>query len=298
MGYINIFVSKDAYLFVKNEQLFLKNKDKQIDYPLEDINSIMIENLETTISTYALSKFAQNGILTFVCNQNHLPCGVVLPYCEHYQTLSVHNFQTAVSKPLNKQLWQSIIKNKIKNQNEVLNICGKYDKLLDFYQTVTSGDGTNNEAKASLRYFKELFGKNFVRRDDSNDINAFLNYGYSIVRGFVARSVVVHGLTPFLGIFHSNGFNQFNLADDLIEVFRPVVDLFVKIYLSDEKTLSSDVKAKIYNLVNVDVIVDDQKQPLSYAIDMLVQSYVRSIKENKNVLKNIDICGLEIHEYE
>lgn len=298
MGYINIFVSKDAYLFVKNEQLFLKNKEKQIDYPLEDINSIMIENLETTISTYALSKFAQNGILTFVCNQNHLPCGVILPYCEHYQTLSVHSFQTAVSKPLNKQLWQSIIKNKIKNQNEVLNICGKYDKLLGFYQTVTSGDGTNNEAKASLRYFKELFGKNFVRRDDSNDINAFLNYGYSIVRGFVARSVVVHGLTPFLGIFHSNGFNQFNLADDLIEVFRPVVDLFVKIYLSDEKTLSSDVKAKIYNLVNVDVLVDGQKQPLSYAIDMLVQSYVRSIKENKNVLKNIDICGLEIHEYE
>lgn len=88
------------------------------------------------------------------------------------------------------------------------------------------------------------------------------------------------------------------MADDLIEVFRPVVDLFVKIYLSDEKTLSSDVKAKIYNLVNVDVLIDGQKQPLSYAIDMLVQSYVRSIKENKNVLKNIDICGLEIHEYE
>ena len=298
MGYINVYVSKDARIFVKNNQLFLENKEQKVDYPLEDVNCVLIENLNTTISTYTLSMFASFGILCFICNQNHLPSGVVLPFCEHYQTLSVFQNQISASKPLQKQLWQKIVINKIKNQNEVLNICGGSDKLKDLQESVLSGDSGNNEAKASLIYFKELFGKDFVRRDDSIGINACLNYGYSIVRGFVARSVVMHGMQPFLGINHCNQLNQFNLADDLMEIFRPVVDLYVKIYLSDVKELTPKIKAELLNLINYDVLIDGQKQTVSYAIELFVQSFQKSLKESKVCLKEVDITRLEMHNYE
>ena len=298
MGYINIYVSKSAYMYVKNEQLFLENSENKVDYPLEDINSIMVENLNTTISTYTLSKLSQNGILCFICNQNHLPAGVVLPFCEHYQTLSMFENQINLSKPLQKQLWKSVIENKIENQNDVLNMCGGNDNLKHLKETVFSGDSSNNEAKASLIYFKELFGKGFVRRDDSMSINAFLNYGYSIIRGFVARSIVVHGMQPFLGINHSNQLNQFNLADDLMEPFRPIVDLFVKIYLSEEVELNTKIKAEIYDIMSIDVQIDGQKNSVSYAIEQYVQSFQKSIKESKNLLKKIKIIGLEKHQYE
>lgn len=298
MGYINVYVSKDAHIFVKNNQLFLENKEQKVDYPLEDLNCVLIENLNTTISTYTLSEFASFGILCFICNQNHLPSGVVLPFCEHYQTLSVFQNQISASKPLQKQLWQKIVINKIKNQNEVLNICGGLDKLKDLQESVLSGDSGNNEAKASLIYFKELFGKNFVRRDDTIGINACLNYGYSIVRGFVARSIVMHGMQPFLGINHCNQLNQFNLADDLMEIFRPVVDLYVKIYLSDVKELTPKIKAELLNLINYDVLIDGQKQTVSYAIELFVQSFQKSLKESKVCLKEVDITRLEMHNYE
>lgn len=297
MGYINIFVSKDAYIFVKNNQLFLENSDNAIDYPLEDVNCVMIENLNTTITTYTLSKFSEYGILVYICDQNHLPSGVVLPFCEHYRTLSQFNYQMELSKPLQKQLWQSVIKNKINNQNEVLNYCGIYDKLKNLQDSVLSGDSSNNEAKASLIYFKELFGRGFVRRD-GNSINSFLNYCYSIIRGFVARSIVVHGLTPFIGIFHSNNYNQFNLADDLMEIFRPLADLFVKFKLENEIKLDSSVKATIFSMINIDVVIDSQKQTLANAIDMVVESFVKSLKKKKNLLKEVSLCGLHYHEYE
>jgi CRISPR-associated protein Cas1 len=297
MGYINIFVSKEASISVKNNQLFLRNCNNNADYPLEDINSIMIENLTTSVTTYSLSKFAEYGILVFVCNQNHLPCGVVLPFCEHYQTLSQFEYQVNLAKPLQKQLWQSIIKNKIANQNEVLNNFGGKDDLKKLQQEVLSGDVLNTEATASLIYFKKIFGDDFKRRDE-NPINSFLNYGYSIVRGFVARSVACHGLIPFYGINHCNKFNQFNLADDLIEVFRPLVDLFVKTNLSTEKEMTSSIKKQIYNLINYDVEIDKQKQTLSNAIDMYVEYFVKSIKENKNKLKTVNIIGLNFHNYE
>lgn len=297
MGFYNIYVSKDAHIYVKNKQLFLESKEKQSDFPLEDINSVMIENLSCTISTYSLSKLAENGVLTFVCNENHLPCGVLLPFCEHYHTLTNFNQQIDIPKPLKKQLWTTIIKNKIQNQNEVLNICGGNDSLKELQKSVLSGDAGNNEAKASLKYFKELFGKEFARRNETA-INSFLNYGYSIIRAFVARSITTHGLLPFLGIFHSNQYNQFNLADDLMEILRPLVDLYVKIYLTEEKELTTEIKLKLYNIINIDVLVDGQKQTVSYAIELLVQSYVKSITEKKDVLKNIKIIGLENHIYE
>ena len=257
----------------------------------------MIENLSTNISTYTLSQFAQQGILLFVCDKAHLPCGVVLPFCEHYQTLSVFSEQINLPKPIKKQLWQSIVKNKINNQNEVLNICGGQDDLKKYADTVLSGDSTNNEAKASLLYFKGLFGSFFGRRNDDN-INACLNYGYSIVRGFVARSIVSHGLQPFLGVNHCNQFNSFNLADDLMEVFRPLVDLYVKLRLSHCKQLTTKIKMELFNLVNYDVQVGSNKQTLSNAIDILVESFVRSIKSGKNELKSINIVGLSMHSYE
>ena len=297
MGYINIYVANDARLYIKNSQLFLENDEIKKDYPIEDINSIMIENLNTTISTYTLSKCSEFGILIFICNQSHLPCGVVLPFCGHYQILSVYNAQVTLSKPLQKQLWQTIIKNKIENQNEVLNIFGKFDKLKQLKNKVLSGDAGNSEAKASLIYFKELFGKSFKRRDE-NFINACLNYGYAIVRGFIARSIVVHGLLPYIALFHTNQYNAFNLADDIIEIFRPVVDLLVKSKFENFYELSSQVKALLFGIINYNVLIDGQKQTVSNGIEMVVESYVKSLKESKNLLKQVYICGLSEHKYE
>ena len=117
MAYINVFVSKNAKIYVKNNQLCLENGGDTADFPLEDVNCVMIENLNTTISTYTLSAFAERGILCFICNQNHIPNGILLPFCEHYQTLTQYNNQINLPKPLQKQLWKKIIENKIKNQN-------------------------------------------------------------------------------------------------------------------------------------------------------------------------------------
>lgn len=298
MGYINIFASNDVYVSVKNNQLTVKGENKSQDFPIEDINSIMLEGLQSTITTYTLSQLAERGIIVFVCNNSHLPNGVILPFMNYYQTLSQYQNQANLSKPLQKQLWQTIIKNKITNQNEVLNICGKRDVLKELIASVLSGDSSNNEAKASLIYFKKLFGKNFTRRDDEQPANAFLNYGYSVVRGFVARSIVTHGLMPFLGVFHANMYNAYNLADDLLEVFRPAVDLFVKTNFSENDELNSANKSMLYNLINYDLLVDGQKQTISNCIDILVESYAKSLKENKNLLKQIYISRLEIHKYE
>lgn len=298
MGYINIFINSQAKININNNQLTLVAADKSIDYPLEDVNSVMIDNPKTTISFVTLSKLAEYGILTYVCDDKHLPNGVLLPFYNHYQTLTIYHYQIDIPKPLQKNLWQTVVKNKIANQNEVLNLIGCKDKLKPLSATVLSGDSANNEAKASAIYFKSLFGKDFARKNELLSTNAMLNYGYAVVRGSVARSVVAHGLLPFLGIFHHNQFNQFNLADDLMEIFRPLVDLFVKCELKDKSELTPAVKFSLCDLINYDLIINGQKQTLNNAIDMFVESFAKSIMSKTNCLKTVSVFGLNRHKYE
>ena len=55
------------------------------------------------------------------------------------------------------------------------------EKLVTYADELEYFDNTNREGHAAKVYFNSLFGKGFSR-DDVNDINAALNYGYSILR--------------------------------------------------------------------------------------------------------------------
>lgn len=295
MAYINIFVDNDAHISVKNKQLWLKNAEKEMDWPLEDINSIMIESLRSTISTYTLSALAQNNVIVYFCDEKHLPCAYLLPFNSHFSQIKIYAAQSQISVPLKKQLWKEIVINKIKNQNKCLVLCKKEPILQDLLKNVRSGDTSNAEAVAASKYFRHLFSSSFTREQDSN-INAALNYGYAIIRGVIARSIVSHGLQPFLGIKHCSTLNNFNLADDLIEVFRPFVDLFV--YQNQDVVFDKYYKAQLFNLLNANCLVDGAKYTLAYAIELYVQSYIESITKGENKLKFPNLIEIENHKYD
>lgn len=301
MGYINILVGSDAKIHIKDKQLFLEklNTSEEIDYPLEDINSIVIESQQSIISTKTITDLAEHNIATFFCDQSHLPNTQVLSFNGHYKNLLIYNIQTQCPKPLQKRLWQSIIKQKISNQAKALNLCNIKNDIDQLVSQVSSGDTNNIESVAALKYFKLMFGKDFSRNQISL-INSALDYGYSIIRGAIARSVVAHGLITFLGLHHCNQLNAFNLVDDLIEPFRPIVDLFVFNNFADsqENELNRNMKQSLIGLLNADVLVSDKKYSLSYAVDMMVSSFVDSMSKNINKLLLPDILPFELHKYE
>ena len=295
MGFINLIVQNEAKVTVDKNRIVLENDINKESFPLEDVNSILFENLRTNISTYTISRFAEYGIIVYFCNDKHLPNAYLLPFNSHYNQLKIYNIQANVKLPFKKQLWKSIVERKIQNQDRCLQLCGKSSVLLDYSKNVLSHDKTNMEAVAASKYFRTLFDKNFSRETDNN-INSALNYGYAILRGCVARSIVSHGLVPFLALKHHNQFNTFNLADDLLEVFRPFVDLLV--YQNRDLKFSTEFKRLIGQLLSYDCKVGRSYYSLSYAIELYVQSYVDSISSGENKLKFPEIIELRLHEYE
>lgn len=301
MGFINVFVGSECNIQIKNKQLLLKKFNGDcMDYPIEDINSILIENQYTTISIQAMNKLVESNIVVYVCDSKHMPTSYLLGYNSFYKNLEVYNYQTDVPKPLLKQLWKAIIIQKISNQGEVLKLTGISNDLVKYTSQIKSGDADNVESVAANKYFKLLFGRDFIRRDNTL-INAALNYGYAIIRGAIARSVVAHGLQPYLGMHHCNKLNNFNLVDDLIEPFRPIVDLFVysiALQINNYIELTSEIKLKLQGILCCDVLVENSIYTLSDAINMLVYSYVNCLKNKSNNLKLPSIIKLKVHKYE
>ena len=291
MGYRNIKIETSQQLNIKNSQLLIGSSG-EVQIPLEDINSILIESQSVTLSSYFLQKMAEMGIAVYVCDEKHLPNAVLLPMVRHSRHFKLLKCQMNLGKPKQKRLWQQIVIRKIENQSaclRFLNLEGA-EELLKMSKQVQSGDKTNVEAKAAAFYFRKLYGLGFSRGDD-HIINAALNYGYAIVRGMIARSIICYGLE----------LNSYNLADDFIEVFRPVVDLHVsgRFDISEvDRALTPEIKRELYGIVNYDMLVRGEKHILSNCIDKVVASYSSALQGNREELELPVLMELQVHRYE
>lgn len=298
-----VYITKGDYVSHKLENMYIEDTEGYITVPLEDIKVIVIDNLEMKLSSSLLYKLCDYNICTIITNDKHTPIGQILPISGYHADLERIQQQIHITKPFKKNLWRKIIIKKIENQAEVLNLC-EYTESSLFIKNkrnkVLSGDSSNQEGVVASLYFRILFGHNFTR-DTSSVINSMLDYGYSILRSAIARELVASGYIGALGIHHKNIYNSFNLADDLIEPFRPIVDLYVKQNLSnvEKDKLERDTKIKLVQLLHYEVIFNNTKTTVFNAIRECIRSLTTSIK-TKNINKFLlpQICSLKLHKYE
>lgn len=301
MGFRNIIISTSMKLRIKDRQLVVQGKE-EVSIPLEDINCILIEEQAVTLSAYFLQKIADCGIALYVCDDKHLPNAVLLPMVKHSRHFKILKYQIEAGKPLQKRLWQQIVVQKIRNQALCLKFLQKdgFEQLFQMSKEVQSGDKTHIEAKAAAYYFRCMYGNGFSRGDE-HVVNAALNYGYAILRGMIARSVVCYGFEPSIGMFHHSELNHYNLADDMIEPFRPLVDLYVtkNFDISEiDGVLTPERKRGLFGIIHFDMSVKGDMRIISNCIDMLVASYSSALQGNDTQLKLPELIQLQVHSYE
>lgn len=299
MEFRSVFIANPARLLVRRDQLVIQ-QEQEVTIPMEDITSLLIESQAVTITAAALQKLVDNGVTVYFCDEKHLPAALALPMNRYCRQLKLLKGQVSMKQPTRKRLWQSVVVAKIANQAKCLVYLEKdgAEDLRTMSSAVRSGDPDNLEATAAAKYFPSLFGPGFTRGEE-NPINDALNYGYAIVRGAVARNLVTHGLEPCLGIFHHNELNQFNLADDLMEPYRPLVDLFVA---SHEETWQGDLrpahKQQLFNLTNYMMLQGEKRFRLISAIGRMVESFSRVLQQEGNQLELPALLPLEAYQYE
>ncbi len=299
MVWRSVMISRPAKLRREHFSLAIEQEETAF-VPFEDIAVIVLNHREITLTHPVLSACAEYGIGLFATGSNHQPAGVFLPFLSHSRTTRMMRLQLNMAKPLAKQAWAGVVRRKIENQAVCLRFCGKegVDRLASYVRRVRSGDPDNLEGQAAAFYFTQLFGQGFYRAED-RWTNAALNYGYTVLRGAIARGLVAHGLHPTVGLFHDSEQNAFNLADDLIEPFRPIVDLHVaKHPAMTEGDLMPEDKSALVALLNVDVAMAQGRMSVLSAIEYAVESLVRVFEEGANELHLPTLIGLQPHRLE
>lgn len=282
----------------KNEQLIVDNGEV-FSFPIEDIRCVLIEDYRSTLSTSLISKFAEAGVTVLICNEKHIPTAAINPINCYSRQLKQVKLQIASSLPFKKKLWQQIVRSKIINQAKCLIFCEKdgSEELKNYVNSVKSGDTSNVEGRAAAFYFKKLFGENFRRAEDTQ-LNAALNYGYAIIRAVICRTLCLYGFEPSLGIHHCNELNNFNLADDIIEPFRPLIDMVVTKTLFDQNTFDTRDKSLILKSLNAKILINNQKLDVTNAIEKVIQSYIECLKTGNNEIIMPCLIDLEYKAYE
>ena len=301
MGYRSIFVQSAARVSVRRAQLVILT-DAERQLPLEDVDCLLLEDPRSTVTAAALAACAEAGVTVFICDTRHMPCGVFAPWNSHSRQYAVMKDQLALTLPAKKRLWQQLVRRKIENQARCLQYCRIPDAAAELQNraaVVQSGDATHQESAAAARYFPALFGPGFTRGNDCT-VNAGLNYGYAILRGHLARLLAGYGFLPAIGLNHSSELNAFNLADDLIEPYRPLVDLFVATQIDPEAAteLSPALKHRLLETLHIEVLVDGKRQTAAHAMELTVQSLRRACCERSAVLQLPELTGTELHRYE
>lgn len=244
----------NRYLSIAHGNICIKEAEKTIgQIPLDMVACVMLTAQGISISKHFLACMGEANIPVLIMGKNYLPVSMALPVSSHYRHLTIAEEQVKAGDVIKKQIWQKIIIDKINNQAQALEKCvlpadssvkKHIEKLKFLAKRVRSGDTDNKEGQAAQIYWQALFGKGFYRDTEEEGINAYLNYGYSIVRAVCARSICASGLLPMFGVHHRSQYNAFCLADDIMEPFRPFVDCLVYEYVQENTPPLLDTNAK------------------------------------------------------
>lgn len=267
---------------INQEGIPQKLKDEaQVTIPVEDIGVVVLDHKQITITQGLMAALLDNNCAVVTCDDRHMPVGLHLPLMGNSIQNERFRAQLDASLPLQKQLWQQTVQQKILNQAAILqSIAVEQRNMQAWAKDVKSGDADNLEGRAAAYYWRNIFPSlpDFVRGKEEEPPNNLLNYGYAIVRAVVARSLVSAGLLPTLGIHHHNRYNAYCLADDIMEPYRPYVDKAVIDIMqsgADYKELSTEIKRSLLGIPVMEVVINGTRSPLMTAAQTTANSLVK-----------------------
>ena len=299
-----IHITRADDLSISNNQLVMideDNNDEKNKISLNDISAIVIENCHCKISAILQLRLVENNIPIIICNEKHQPEIHSLGLFNHFQVTLRINEQIEWSKKKKENLWLKIVENKIENQKELLKYLEKSDvsiaRLESYKENLKKNDisAEHQEAIASRIYFQELYSNNF-KRFNEDGVNSALNYGYMILRSIISSKIVAKGFHPSLGLHHKSQFNAYNFSDDIIEIFRPMVDylIYMNKDILNEVKLSKEIRQKILLIAQQKVFFKEKKYNFSQVIDYYLDSIRNYFLKDEEVI----IPKLSVNDYE
>lgn len=295
MSWRIVHIKEGDCLRLKLDNLEVSKQGDKIYIPLSDISVVILEGQRTKLTTRLLGKFSQYNIALVICDTKYLPTGIYLGYGQYHRTAKRAQQQLAMSSSLKDVIWQNIIQQKTMNQIEFAEWYGveldRIQLMKELALEIKPGDCTNREGHIAKVYFNSLYGMYFTRDDECIE-NMAMNFGYTILRTYMARLIVGNGFMTMIGVFHKSEYNQFNLVDDLMEPFRALMDYWLHKEILSQKTgyLDYQKRLKIIDFMNQPMLDNGRKSTVDQVMAKYVSSFAKVVEmQDPQLLKQIKL---------
>ena len=278
MGWRTVVVNTHSKLSYKNNHLIFKDASRTELIHLSEVDILLLETTDIVLSTMLIKRLVDENILVIFCDDKRLPTAYLMPYYGRHDSSLQLSRQITWSEEAKAQVWTTIIAQKILNQAFYLGSCGFLEKsqsVIDLYHGLDLFDPSNREGHAARIYFNTLFGNDFSREQDS-DINAALDYGYTLILSMFAREIVLSGCMTQFGLKHANQFNQFNLASDIMEPFRPIID---RIVYENRSSSFVKIKRELFTIFSDTFHYNDKDMYLSNIISDYTKKVIQALNQ-------------------
>ena len=278
MGWRTVIVNTHSKLSYKNNHLIFKDASRTELIHLSEVDILLLETTDIVLSTMLIKRLVDENILVIFCDDKRLPTAYLMPYYGRHDSSLQLSRQIAWSEEAKAQVWTSIIAQKILNQAFYLGSCGFLEKsqsVIDLYHGLDLFDPSNREGHAARIYFNTLFGNDFSREQD-NDVNAALDYGYTLILSMFAREIVLSGCMTQFGLKHANQFNQFNLASDIMEPFRPIID---RIVYENRSSSFVKIKRELFTIFSDTFHYNDKDMYLSNIVSDYTKKVIQALNQ-------------------
>ena len=282
MSWRTVVISSSAKLDYHMGYMVVR-KDEEIKIHISEISILIIESTAVSLTAALLSELTKKKIKVIFCDEKRNPSSELVSYYGAHDTSEKIRRQMAWTNDVKSIIWTEIVREKILKQAKHLDEwnLAEAEMLYNYINEIEIGDASNREGHAAKVYFNALFGKDFTRTEE-NSINAALNYGYGIILSTFNREIVSNGYITQIGLFHDNMFNQFNLASDLMEPFRVLIDR--EVIQMQRKEFTHEEKIQLVNVLNNEVMIDGKTQYVNNAIKIYCKSVFDALNENDSAL--------------
>ena len=281
MGFRTVVIKSRAKLECRLNYLVVRGETEKKIF-LDEISTLIVQSTAVSLTASLISTLSRNGVNIIFCDEKCNPVSEVLPYYGAHNTTKRYKEQMMWERSVKDEIWRIIVRRKIKGQAILLEERGFHvqaEMLENYAAEVAPRDATNREGHAAKVYFNCILGEGNSRKG-GGFLNGCLNYGYSVILSSFNREIVACGYLTQLGIWHDNEFNEFNLACDLMEPLRPIVDRVALSIAAGDK----EFKRKLVNVLNYSAEINGKKTTLDIAIRQYVRSFFRAMEEEKGEL--------------
>ena len=281
MGFRTVIIKNRAKLEVRLNSLIVRGEQEKKVF-LDELNTLIVQSTAVSLTASLLCELMKRNIKVIFCDEKHNPQSELLPYYGAHNTSKRYKEQIAWKNEIKGKVWREIVKKKIEGQAQHLFDMGFVEQanlLQSYLPCVQNNDTTNREGHSAKVYFNCLLGMGNSRKA-GGFLNGCLNYGYAVLLSAFNREIVASGYLTQLGIWHDNEFNEFNLACDLMEPFRVVVDRTAVGLEEDDR----DFKKKMANVLNYKTVIDGKNTTLDLAIRQYAKSIFHALEEKNERL--------------